>query len=112
MLNSILGEFGIAGKDEPKDKLCEELQYTLNKDSRELFLVGEMKLFVALDDDKVRFQLRVRVRHCWPIPIDYNGRYLKQECEPAKTLCVSYKGNIELPYWCPLSCTLSSSQCS
>ena len=49
-------EIGIAEKDRSKEKLWEEVQDALNKDCRELFLTGEQKLFITLDDDKVRFK--------------------------------------------------------
>ena len=41
-------------KHEPT-KLWEELQEALNKDCRALFLSGDVKVYIALDDDKIRF---------------------------------------------------------
>ena len=60
MLNLIWNQIGVSGKDGSTEKLWEELQDALNKDCRELFLMGNVKIYIALDDDKVHFQLSTR----------------------------------------------------
>ena len=64
-LNVIWRKIGLAGKDGSKEKLWIDVQEALNKDCRELFLTeGEdqpaTNLYVALDDDKVRFQFSTK----------------------------------------------------
>ena len=54
-LNGILRELGSVGKDRSKEKLWEEVQDVINKDCCGLFLIGEMNVFVVLDDNKVNF---------------------------------------------------------
>ena len=63
-LNKIWKLIGVAGKDGSNEKLWQEVQDALNRDCRELFLTGKghdrMKMYVALDDDKVRFQFSTK----------------------------------------------------